>query len=246
MFNKKEKVEFYSTNINSLIGYPIEKASPKNFSWYNNLKEQFKNSTNYQTPLRCPGIFTPFQHGFVLRTWYDFSVIPVGNSLEIQYPSSDIFLHTSESIDFHDPRMLMDSFGNNPIEGRKCHKQIIKINTSWFVKLPNDYQLLQTNMPFSEEDRFSAVTGIFDPLINNKITVPLFWHYFDNKPTIIKAGTPLCLLLPIKMSDHDIEIRQATSKEYEWAIFNYRRNNTFVRNYEKIKEISRKFFNNDY
>ncbi len=247
MFDKKEKIEFYSTNVYSLCSYPIEQFKTDDSEWYQNLKNlmKLKNSEIMQNTFRCPGLFSPFKHGYILRSWYDFKIIPNEHTLNIQYPSPDIFLNTSESINFHEPSMLMEAFKDKIVEGKKCHKLILKINTSWFVKLPKGYQLLQTNIPLTEEKRFSAVTGIYDPLINNQITIPLFWHHLDESTTI-KAGTPLCFLLPIKLPDQEVVVREATSREYEWAIFNYRRNNTFVRNYEKMIEVAKKFFNKNY
>lgn len=41
MFNKKEKIEFYSTNVNSLYSYPIEKANKIKFSWLDSMKAYF-------------------------------------------------------------------------------------------------------------------------------------------------------------------------------------------------------------
>jgi hypothetical protein len=246
MFNKKEKIEFYSTNVYSLISHPIERIDLKEFSWFNKLKAQMKNIPVRQNTLKCPGIFEPFRQGFVLRSWYDFTVLPTKDELIVEYPSRDIFVHTSESIDFHDPMMLTNYFLNGTIEGKKCHKKILKINTSWFIKLPSGYQLMQTNLPLSEEHRFSAVTGIYDPLINNQITVPLFWHIESDDPVLIKAGTPLCLLMPIKTATHEVIVREASDIEYKWAIFNHKRNNTFIRNYDKMKEIAKKFFSKNY
>jgi hypothetical protein len=245
MFNKKEKIEFYSTNVNSLYSYPIEKANKIKFTWLDSMRAFFENQHPYfQKTTRCPGIFTPLKYGFVLRSWYDFEVDSRKTDLEYNYPNTDIFLNTQESIKNHVPENFVNFFKDNIIEGRWCHQTLPKIQTSWHVRLPEGYVLLQSNIPYSEETRFSAVTGIYDPNINNNIVVPLYWHE-KNTATLIKAGTPLCYLLPIKLTECDYVVREATTRELQWSMYNFRRNNTFIRNYNKMAEVCKKFFQNN-
>lgn len=246
MFNKPEKVEFYSTNVNSLYSYPIEKADKIKFNWLEIMKQHFKNQDlRKEKTTRCPGIFTPLKHGFVLKSWYDFEVDSTGTDLQFRFPNKDIFIDTYESIGLHDPANFVDFFKDNMIEGKYCHRTIAKITTSWHVRLPDGWSLLQSNVPFSEETRFSAVTGIFDPNINNTITVPLYWHD-RNSVSLIKAGTPLCYLLPVKLSNFEHEVREATPREVQWSLWNYRRNSTFIKNYNKMAEVCKKFFQRNY
>jgi len=245
LFNKKkETVEFYSTNVNALYQFPIEPAKETKFSWIEKLKNNLKNNSNVQDrhTMRCPGIFTPFKYGFILKTWYDFKITVVGEDLHIAFPSEDLFLNTQEKFTHDDPDWLVNNFEDHIIDGKKCHPLTIKISTSWFVHLPDGWQLMQSAVPYSTETRFTAATGIYDPLINNQITVPLLWHNLQGE-TIIKAGTPLCYLLPVKVQNFDFSIREATEREFYWEICNFRRNNSFVRNYESMKQVTRKFFN---
>jgi hypothetical protein len=245
MFFKKEKVEFYSTNVNSLYSFPIEPAHKIKFNWLDRMRQTLKYHKNYEHnhTSRCPGIFTPFKHGFVLKSWYDFRVVTNGDNttMNIDYPSPDIFLDSQESITHHDPDWLVNFFDNTTIEGKKCHTKTVKIITSWHVHLPKGWQLLQAAIPYNEETRFTAATGIYDPLINNQITVPLFWNDLKSD-TVVKAGTPLCYLLPVKLPEFDVEIREANKREIDWSVWNYRRNNTFLRDYNLMAKVSEKFF----
>jgi len=243
MLFKKEKIEFYSTNVNSLYSFPIEPASKIKFSWLERMRTTLKNNPKYQYhhTSKCPGIFTPYKYGFVLRTWYDFKVITNGDLMNIEFPNNDIFLNTNEGISHHDPDWLVNFFDNQTIEGKKCHQSTVKISTSWHVHLPKGWLLLQTNIPYNEENRFTPATGIYDPTVNNQITVPLFWHELKSE-TLVAAGTPLCYLLPIKIGEFDYEVRESTRREDQWMIFNLRRNNTFLRNYDLMSRVSKKFF----
>jgi hypothetical protein len=248
-FKKKEKIEFYSSNANALYSHPIEPASRIKFNWLEHMKVFFKNKEEkHINTLRCPGIFTPFKHGFILSTWYDFKIttstspLPDKSYTNIEFPNTDIFLGNQEVIQYHDPVNLVDFYNNHIIESRPCHKNIVKITTSWNVKLPSGWSLLQTNIPYTDETRFSTCTGIFDSNINNQITVPLFWHVL-NGTELVKAGTPLCFLLPIKLSDKDYEVREATPREQVWDQFHkYKRNNTFIKDYKSMARVAQKYF----
>ena len=240
---------FYTDNVNALYSYPIESARQVNFDWLERMKAFFKNKkTDDVNTLRCPGIFTPFKHGFIVSTWYDFKVTtsptPLSNGryTNTEFPNKDIFLGSQEAIYYHDPANLTDFYDNRVIEARACHVDIVKITTGWSIKLPKGWSLLQTNIPYTDETRFSSCTGIFDPNTNNQITIPLFWHVLDGTE-LIKAGTPLCFLLPVKLSDGEFEVRESTVREQSWSQFHqYRRHNTFIPNYKSIASVAQKYF----
>jgi hypothetical protein len=64
-----------------------------------------------------------------------------------------------------------------------------------------------------------------------------------NGTELVKAGTPLCFLLPIKLSDKDYEVREATPREQVWDQFHkYKRNNTFIKDYKSMARVAQKYF----
>ena len=111
-------------------------------------------------------------------------------------PSSDyVVLHETEVT-----KWLMDSTKDKTVD------QVVKINTTWRVQADDDVVFLQTKVPFVNETRFSAVSGILDPRTAYEVNVQLFWHMMEGDTTV-RAGTPLCCYIPIarKMLD-DLEV----------------------------------------
>ena len=73
----------------------------------------------------------------------------------------------------------------------KTVDQVVKINTTWRVQADDDVVFLQTKVPFVNETRFSAVSGILDPRTAYEVNVQLLWHLMEGDTTV-RAGTPLC------------------------------------------------------
>ena len=74
---------------------------------------------------------------------------------------------------------------------------ILKIDGGWQVTAPDDVVFWMTNLHYTEEQRFSSVTGILDPRDSTKLISQLYWHVLDGTE-IIKAGTPLTHIIPMK------------------------------------------------
>ena len=58
----------------------------------------------------------------------------------------------------------------------------------WQVTAPDDVVFWMTNLHYTEEQRFSSVTGILDPKDSTKLISQLYWHVLDGTE-IVKAGT---------------------------------------------------------
>ena len=74
-----------------------------------------------------------------------------------------------------------------------------------------------------------GLLGVFEDLAD----METHWHNL-NEETVIKAGTPLAQLIAVPKNSLELEIRTDISKE-ELTINYILMNNTFVRNYAKIK-----------
>ena len=99
----------------------------------------------------------------------------------------------------------------------KTVDQVVKINTTWRVQADDDVVFLQTKVPFVNETRFSAVSGILDPRTAYEVNVQLFWHLMEGDTTV-RAGTPLCCFVPISRSmleDLDVSIDVADQKDFQ-------------------------------
>ena len=80
---------------------------------------------------------------------------------------------------------------------------VIKIQTPWFVEVPKGYSLLMMPLPYSDDKRFTAATGLLRG--NQPLNVQVFWHCL-NSEEIIPAGTPLNQMILIKDQSVGYEI----------------------------------------
>ena len=99
----------------------------------------------------------------------------------------------------------------------KTVDQVVKINTTWRVQADDDVVFLQTKVPFVNETRFSAVSGILDPRTAYEVNVQLLWHLMEGDTTV-RAGTPLCCYIPMSrrmLEDLDMSIDVAGPTDYK-------------------------------
>ena len=130
--------------------------------------------------------------------------------------------------------------------------QVVKINTTWRVQADDDVVFLQTKVPFVNETRFSAVSGILDPRTAYEVNVQLLWHLMEGDTTV-RAGTPLCCYIPISrrlLEDLDVSVDVATPTDYKLEEeFIFTAYNEFPENVNttqrqlKTQKILRKFWN---
>ena len=75
-------------------------------------------------------------------------------------------------------------------------KTVLKINTMWNIIPDKRFVFLVTAPHYSNEDRFTCVTGILDPFYDTQVNVLMYWHVLNGRE-VIKAGTPLIQYIPI-------------------------------------------------
>ncbi len=97
-------------------------------------------------------------------------------------------------------------------------KTVVKVETPWRLDASDDLIFLQIPISYNREARFTAAHGFLDPKYMHAVNVQLFWHVLEGE-TLIRAGTPLCQLIPIEkstlsMSKFDVEIGKATEQDY--------------------------------
>jgi hypothetical protein len=130
--------------------------------------------------------------------------------------------------------------------------QVIKLNSPWRVQADDDVLFLQTKVPFVNETRFSAISGILDPRTAYEINVQLFWHVLKGDE-VVRAGTPLCCFVPISrrmLDDLDVSIDVADNKDFQLEQeFLFTAYNEFPENVNvtqrqlKTQKILRKYWN---
>jgi hypothetical protein len=194
MIGSTSKLRFFNIIDGVAANYPIIPASPKR-NW---LKQPNDELTYLRTQLKtkqcpftrrignvakCPGIFSLTSSGYILPTPVDIRIVSSPNDLHIDLPITD------------SPIQL--AYHTLPYSSPNTHTKIIKFDFGWRVQASNDILLQFMPIPYTEENRFTSTVGLLDPSISSTINVQFYWHVFDGV-TIIKAGTPIVQILPIK------------------------------------------------
>ena len=190
---------------------PIIPTAQHQYDWilkardyYNLIGTQAKTKTT-----KCPGIFSVLGSGWIHRTYQEITIQTFGDNVTYAwgtpYNQKD-GLHGKFIGDYvcdHPPDQLK-SFKDFPLN--TLHT-VLKIQTPWLVTIPKGYSLLMMPIPYNDDVRFTAATGLLRG--TNFLNVQLFWHCLNSRE-IIKQGTPINQMLLVKDEklEHVIEAVQ--------------------------------------
>ena len=222
LFQKKPKIRFHSLNpgVNTL--YPITLSSKLNREWIAEEKKDYKSRCplNFMGPVahsinKCPAITSILNHGFIIKAPVDIAVTRIGDKLEYNAPK--ILQHIPTVITHGEEvsKWLIDS-------GKELTApEVLKVNTPWRVTCSDPNLIfLVVKAPFVKEDRFSAVMGYMDPKTAFEINVQLFWHVEKDKSELIKAGTPLCMYIPMDRRYLTMPFESVDADKTDWDVEN--------------------------
>lgn len=217
------KIEFYSIVDGIEMMYPPVPANSINMSWAKGARETYartqkEGGAGASTGAHlCSGIRDFLENAYVLTAWHDFNIHTYGDlrSFEAETALTNAsIMNGRKGIEFFPP----EQFGDHAVLPPQTAKFIIKVPTPWRFKMPKGWGLMYAPLHYGDEDRFSSVVGVVNPSILNEINAVLFWHVLEGK-TFIKAGTPLCYLIPVKLDEKlDVTVRAATEKEKKFDI----------------------------
>lgn len=221
----KPYIRFYSLTPGVKELFPIVKSS--------SVDRPFKNTPDtagVPSSKNCPAINKMSSLGWVVTAPADFKIKTNGDGVAIDWLEPYQFNKSSE----HSPssyvvlhgRLQTEPLLDDPTE---TVKTVIKLETPWRIDASDDMVLLQLPVAYNNESRFTAAMGVLDPRFGHTVNIQLFWKVMQGE-TIIRAGTPLCQLVPVmrnslNTSFYDVTIDDATEvdikKEQE---FNYASN----------------------
>jgi hypothetical protein len=209
MFNlfQKPVFKFYSRIPGVLDSFPIVPSKTIRPSWVRSVVDAYKKQTedvsNYgnrqlTSIAKCPGIIDLAKQGWIVRSWFDFIIRTDGPS-NIAWKVPPTF----------PPSVLVDDFTTDPIRfmsltdpelkiplpPQTCHA-IVKIATPWIVDIPKGWNLLMLPISYPDDTRFQCSTGILRPGLHVEVQPQVFWNVTQGEE-LVKAGTPLCQLIPI-------------------------------------------------
>lgn len=194
---------------------PIVKSSQVSFDWVSRAREFYKEHQNLDSKTtKCPGIFSILGTGWIHRTYQDIMIETNGDGHsfsaatredQIQLASGT---HVGNYVSSHSPEQLQmfKPFTSETLAS------IIKIQSPWFVEIPDGYSLLMMPIPYPEDTRFTAATGLLRG--NQFLNVQLYWHCLNSKE-VIPAGTPLNQMILIKDDKTDYTLSNVeNAKEF--------------------------------
>lgn len=209
IFDRPPKVEFYSVDEARTALYPIEPMTSVPMPWIADSKafylEKRKGKASSVTAAHmCSGIGQLMSTGYVVRTLYDIVITTNGDGVAFgwQTPSAEC------TVDYFEA----EQFGDFAPIPPQTLRTVLKIFTPWRVSLPDGWGLLMMPISYGEKQPFSSSTGILDPRLSRELNLIVYWHELNGE-VLVKAGTPICQLIPVRLNTPNMIVRPATEKE---------------------------------
>ena len=204
---KKPYIRFYSVYPGVIDLFPIIKSST--------VDRKFLNRNLYPSDMlatsNCPGLKKIISAGFIIPAPADFEITTDGDGSSVKWHEPMVFHKgfpgTESYVATHPPAQT------RPLVDQTTLATVIKIETPWRVDASEDIVFLQMPVTYNDEHRFMSATGILDPIFSHTLNVPLFWKHLEGT-TLVKAGTPLCQLIPIprrnlNLAEYEVSIENA-------------------------------------
>lgn len=185
---------------------------------------------------KCPGIFQLQRHGWIMRTWQDITIETNGDGVSFLWTSAidqkslDI---GADYVSLHPHTQLADYMENWKPDTLRT---LIKIVSPWGCNVPEGYYLLETGIPYADENRFTTVSGFYSKEQGYAQMNPqMMWHVPKGK-VLIKAGTPIAhyMLVPKEQFDMNIKVVGSCTDE---GFFNLANSFRFIKNYRETKQL---------
>jgi hypothetical protein len=236
---KKDKIKFYCSLPEVKEKYPIVQSKDINFKWFRKsalaYKEKSKETLSVSGTAKCPGIHNITSEGYILRSWFDMSIKTTDDPNNFRFlvpPQIQYYLREKNFnkdlikwFSGDDPSMSI------PLPDHSL-KTLIKITMPWAVYIPKNWSLLIMPIPYPDEPEFTCTHGILPSGNFHEIHPIISWHKKQGE-LLIKAGTPLCQLIPIYNKKIDVDVLDyddfARKEEAKWA---FNMSHTFKRIYD--------------
>lgn len=227
--------------------HPVIKTQDMKIDWMRHAALDYKEKLSNYIPgttmmsgiNRCAGLLQLFKTGFIITAPIDFTIATTKGDLEAFQWTCPV------NAEFQGHPYILSHGANQlakfiPFRNDTLHT-ILKINTRWRASCSDDVIFLQIPIPYPEHTDFTAAIGIFDFHQSPEINVQLFWHNLDGIK-MVKAGTPLCMLVPIPRDFNvDLIVEPATMEDrYKDNAWNYLSNKDFNKDIRAFYEASKK------
>lgn len=245
IFQKKPYVKFSNLIPGVEKVHPIVPASSVKFDWVKKINNSIieKNKTlpiqeQKGNTAQCPGIFDIMKQGFIVTAPFDVVIKTFGdkNNFEWQMNIDPAKLSAQVNrpyISAHSADQLKDF----TLQRKDSLDIIIKLNTYWSIFSNKDLIFLQMPIPYPDNNNFSVCHGIIDTRKYCDLILQLQWHCL-NDAILIKAGTPLCQLIPLhKNLNVDLIVETMSDSDlYKSKAYGYLTMHRFTKNWKEWRK----------
>ena len=248
------KIIFFSVIDGVVDTFPVAAAREFKFDWIAAVKNSYKSKMEKNKHLRfphlarCPGIFDLLNTGYIVPMPWDVSIETNGDLKNFKWHLPDSALEHLYNTNAHSQGSLIvgqmatgiDEFLPSPPDMLNV---ILKITTPWMAIVPPGVKFMMIPIPYPDTFEFEQVIGILDPAVSSEINLQLRWKSTNGIHTI-KAGTPMCQLVPMTDEKFQLEVRNATDKDKQWLLTRrYLNSCTFFKNRIMISRTYNNFYN---
>jgi len=235
---RRKPIRFWSTQPGVKDCYPIYPAA--------NLKREMAKcpfAKIQRHAAKCPALKQYGATGFIIPAPCDFIIETNGDGKTVNWKAPTLLDTSDGFISTHDETQAKASAPPHSMD------VVIKIGTTWRSSTPRDLIFIQSPVLYNGEERFTAATGLLDPLKVPQLNAQLYWHVMEGE-TLIEAGTPLVQLIPIlrqslKRWDYVIDDATPDDLKFEDAI-NYSMSSKFEPSTPTVLKNNQKIIENRY
>lgn len=243
---KKDKIIFFNHIQGLAETYPIIFAKDYKAKWIEELRKDYIKQTSSKSQdtrllhmYRCPGIFDLLKEGFYMPIWHDLNITTDGDKKNFRWEIPSPWLQDQMEMPVLTVHAENTKFLPYPDYSLNV---ILKLNTPWHVIAPKNLKLLILPISYPDNYDYIANAGILDPSISNEINVQLFWNKLYGKTTI-KAGTPICQIIPLSEKKYELICRYKNAHDDLWEKKKkFIQNCTFWFNRKNIIQLYNKHF----
>ena len=202
----------YTTHIEELLKIPELHPQPASLhvpDWYKKTpatnnnnpnilgKEQRKLLPIYKTVKTCPSFHDVFSEGIVLTAPCDIHIwLSKDNKVTKWLMAID-----SEwiNLEVHDELQWLNYYNNKKI------RKVFKFSSPWYFRLPKGYSFRQIPYTYSEHNEWTVPYGVVNTDVYSELN-PQILYTSEEDEILIKAGEPLCYLVPYKREKSKLKL----------------------------------------
>lgn len=231
------KIEFFSAVRGVAEAFPVLESKKNIPQWMYTARQAYSEQQDKRdlSISKCPGIVEVLTKGFVVRAWHDIDVVSEEHGLSGKTPSEELNTLLGNPV-----IQIQSGEGIGQFLPRRpwSNKDILKINTPWHIKA--DCKFLMIPLPYTDAFEFESCTGILDPSVSSEINVQ---GYVNGRGSFtIKAGQPICQLIPLTDDSYEIEVRDMNDEDKKWIeTRKYLNNSGFTMNKSLLRTAYNRF-----